>query len=236
MSRRNREDAPDALFHITARVNWRFWHLRPLKNADALVDILADCLIEFSTDLIGFVVMSNHFHLVSRSPGASTFRHLTTRRTPCRHRVPWPRGHSKSTVLSQFMQRLMYRSSRRIQRQIGTSGHLWEQRYDSVRIRDLPHLIAALAYDHLNPVIVKEAMVSAPEEHVLSSAAFWTYKSAAPVPLLKRGLPFEATFDEIAAQVVSAQRNFLGRTANRDDVVEHVRRQFGDDCGSQVRT
>jgi len=183
-----RDDEPGASWHVTVRVNWRLWHLEPAPLAECFLEVLLEAMEAFAVDMLAFVLMSNHCHLVPRSPSDPIFSVLTSRRTPCRHRRPWPVGHWKSSVLSQFMQRVLYRTSRAIQKALGRSGRFWEGRFHARRIEDSADLIRTVAYDHLNPV--EQGMVIRPEEYPRGSAAWWAGTGDSPIPLVVQGLPF----------------------------------------------
>lgn len=203
MSRPFRDDAPDAVFHVTARVNWRVFHLEPRFCADVFYGLLDDCQQRFDVDRLSDVLMSNHFHLVVRSPAELRFRELTTRRTRCRHRVPWPPGHQKRSVLAQFMKRLMYCASRSIQERLGLSGRFWEEPFHARRVLDSTDLVTTIAYDHLNPV--KAGMVSLPTEYARSSAMWWNNASGTPAELMRRTPPFGLRFGDLRRQVLAYQ-------------------------------
>ncbi|MFI5402801.1 MAG: transposase [Planctomycetota bacterium] len=197
------DDAPDAVFHVTARVNWRVFHLEPHACVSIFYRILRDCLIRFGVDLFAYVLMSNHFHLVMRSPCVKLFRELTTRRTRCRHRRRWRTGHQKRSVRSQFMRDLMQRTSTTIQEELGISGHFWEKSYHVRPVLDDVDLTATIAYDHLNPV--EASMVLTPEEYGRSSAGWWRDGTESPVPLLLRPPPFGLTVDGLRGRLLEYQ-------------------------------
>ena len=85
MTKPIRNDAPGAVHHVTARVNWRVWHLKSRGRARFFMQALVKAAESFAVNLLAFVLMSNHFHLVLRSPEEAKYRELTGRRTRCRH-------------------------------------------------------------------------------------------------------------------------------------------------------
>ena len=103
MGRPLRDDEADATFHITLRVNWQHWLLKSDRAVDVFLGLLRRALEKFGLDLIAYCMMSNHVHLVLRSPPRARFLRLTSRRTKCRHRRPYPQGHPKASVISQAM-------------------------------------------------------------------------------------------------------------------------------------
>ncbi|HEX5137268.1 MAG TPA: transposase [Planctomycetota bacterium] len=196
---------------MTARVNWRVFHLEPHACVSVFFRVLRDCLIRFGVDLLAFVLMSNHFHLVIRNPAATTFRDLTTRRLRCWHRKPWPKKHQKRSVRAQFMKRLMQCTSTRIQKELGISGHFWEKTHHARRVLDDVDLVVTMAYDHLNPV--EASMVHVPEEYRRSSAAWWRDGRQSPVPLLTRAAPFGLSREQLRARLLDYQASRAFRDA-----------------------
>ncbi|MHC4341618.1 MAG: transposase [Planctomycetota bacterium] len=197
------KDEADAVFNMTARVNWRFWHLAPEHRAAIFLRLLEECASKYDVDVLGYALMSNHYHFVSRNPPPSRYRELTSRVTRNRHRRPWPPGHPNATVRSQFMRRLMWTASRAIQADLDVSGRFWEGPYFPRRVRDSRHLLVALAYDHLNPV--RENMVIRAEDYRRSSAAWWAWQGDSPVTLLRRPLPFGLEFGEFRQRLLACQ-------------------------------
>src|SRR5512139_2993063 len=70
----DRKDAPDTLWHVSARVNWQAWHLVTEQAFRAFTDCFGRAVERFAMDLIAFVLMSNHFHAVLRSPPEHVYR------------------------------------------------------------------------------------------------------------------------------------------------------------------
>jgi REP element-mobilizing transposase RayT len=206
MSRPPRDDAPDAVFHVTARVNWRVFHLEPQFCGAIFYGLLHGCQDRFDVDLLSDVLMSNHFHLVVRSPEETRFRELTTRRSKCRHRIPWPSGHQKNSVLAQFMKRLMYCVSRSLQDRLGLVGRFWEEPYHARRILDATDLVTTIAYDHRNPV--KAGMVSSPAEYPRSSAGWWSGAAdGSPVDRVRRAPPFGLEIDDLRRRLLEYEES-----------------------------
>jgi len=205
MRRPELRDGPGAVFNITARVNWAVWHLDPETNARIFLAILDRCAKEFGFSLIGYVLMANHYHVLAQSPPDPRYTVLTTRRTGCRHRRPFPPGHLKASALRQLMHQLMWRTSIRIQRELGVKGHFWEESYWPTRIEDVEHLLVALVYDHLNPVT--NHIVDRPEDYRRSSAAWWAGCGRADVELLARPLPLGLDLERFRASLLRVQEN-----------------------------
>jgi REP element-mobilizing transposase RayT len=201
----DRTDEPNAVWHITSRVNWRAWHLEPEGAANTFLECLGDSAERFGVDLKADVVMSNHYHLVAQSPGEDLYRELTGRRTRNRHFRPWPAAHPKSTVIGQFIRAVKLKVAKSIQGGIGLSGHFWEGRHHRRRLHDEWAMVIAVAYDHRNPV--KEGMVARAEDYDRSSAGWWTNGSPSAVPLCRRSdFPFGVTLETFRAHLIRLQR------------------------------
>jgi len=232
MPHRSTLDRPDAVLHLTGRVNWRVWHLTTPGAFPLFLCVLDRLLDEFGVDLLGFVLMSNHYHMVVRSPAEQQFRSLTTRRTSNRHYRPWPRSHFKSSAIAQFMHKLALTMSKEIQERLDLSGHFWERRYHQSWVRDASDLVVRIAYDHRNPV--RQGMAPSPEAYAWSSASTWVAPgSVSPLRLLRRGsLPFGAETESFRAELLRYQTSKL-----LDDVFEAFskrRRRLDSDFGQQL--
>ena len=201
-----RVDGPGLLHHVTARVNWRAWHLDDDRAKELLAQLIQEAAHMFGIEVYGAVLMSNHLHLSVRSPPEALYRHHTSRRTSNRHYRPWPRGHQKSTVLAQFMRFIRQRMSVRRQKELGLSGRFWEGRYDARPIEDRTSLIVRIAYDHRNPVVA--GMVRRPEQYRWSTARTWQSGEVTPFPLrIHQPVPFGLTFDELRDAVLRHQND-----------------------------
>jgi REP element-mobilizing transposase RayT len=206
MARQRAPDHPDAVWHLTQRVNWQVWHLLPLTAYRELVDAVGAAAEDFDVDVFSYSAMSNHVHSVVRSPAEDEYRRHTGRRGTNRHWRPYPAAHPKSAVIGQFVRQYSLRIARRVQDRLGIRGHFWEQRHDRVLIRTPRQLVASIAYDHRNPV--KANMVLRAEDYERSSAAFWTGQGASDIPLMRHGvLPFGLTWPELRAKVLRWQKH-----------------------------
>jgi len=190
MSKRSRNDGPGRVFHVTGRVNWRAWHLTKDAAKLHLVKLSRMAAAEYGVSIFAYALMDNHFHQVVQSPDEDLFRRLTSRRTPCRHRVAWPPGHQKASVLAQFMRKVRSGMSRARHRELGLSGHFWEGRYDARPIQGPLSLAIRIAYDHRNPV--KAGIVGTPEDYRWSSARPWVTGQDADIPVQLERFPFDA--------------------------------------------
>ncbi|HEX5139269.1 MAG TPA: hypothetical protein VFY93_20035 [Planctomycetota bacterium] len=214
MRKTHRADAPDTVWHVGSRVNWRAFHLESEGAFRVFVECFARSLARFGMDLLAFVLMSNHYHAVVRSPAGMEYRRLTGRRTRCRHYRPYPPWHEKSTVVGQCLQHFKLAVARRMQEKLGLCGHFWEGKHFRKRVDSAGVLVVKMAYDHRNPV--REGMVARPEDFARSSAAWWSSGEESPLPLCRReDLPFGFTHESLRAGVLRYQGE-----RRLDDVME----------------
>jgi len=125
MPRRPRQHVPGGLYHAILRGN----HRQVIFHADAdflaFEDILGAALDRFGARLHAYCWMPNHVHLAVRVSD-----------------VP----------LGRLMHLLASRYARRKQRQVPTTGHLFERRYRAKLVASDRYLFALVRYIHLNPV------------------------------------------------------------------------------------
>ena len=134
---------------------------------------------QFGVDVIGFAIMSNHFHLVLRnrpdvvaqwsdSEVARRWLQLCPRRkTPEGHPAE-PTAAELDTIrncpdrleeirlrlsdISWLMRMIAEPIARRANREDQVTGHFWEGRFKAVKLCDEAALLACLAYVDLNPI------------------------------------------------------------------------------------
>jgi putative transposase len=140
MTRALRIDFPSALYHVTSRGNEQ----RPIFRHDSdrlrFLDFLRKTVERFGWSLTAWVLMDNHFHLVTQTAEANVSRGMH-----------WLNG----TYARWF--------NHRHQR----TGHLFQGRFKAFLIEKETYFEEVLRYVVLNPVRAK--MVAKPEEHIWSS-------------------------------------------------------------------
>jgi len=214
MRKVDRQDGPDVVWHVSARVNWQAWHLDSERAYRVFIDCFACAITRFAVDAASFVLMSNHFHASLVSPPETTYRRLTGRRTKCRHFRPYPKGHPKSTVIGQCLQHMKHAMARRMHESLGLNGHFWDGKHHRRKVVDASDLVIAVAYDHRNPV--RKGMVARPADYTRSSAAWWEGSGGAPVPLCSRpDFPFGGSVEAFRAELLRFQSD-----KRIDDVME----------------
>jgi putative transposase len=113
--------------HVTSRGNSRQEIYRSDKDRHAFLGLLAGLPERFGTRLHGYVLMSNHYHLVLETPEANLSRAMHWLNVT--YTVGFNERHQRN-------------------------GHLFEGRFKSVLIEQVASLQEVVRYVHLNPVRV----------------------------------------------------------------------------------
>lgn len=129
MSRPLRIQYPGAIYHVTCRGNGsrRIF----LKNDDRyrFIELLVEALQDYQVRLYGYVLMSNHFHMIVQTVRAN---------------------------LSEFMRRFNICYTGWFNRHHSTCGHLYQGRYKAILVDASNYLLELSRYVHLNPVRVEK--------------------------------------------------------------------------------
>ncbi|MCP3871652.1 MAG: hypothetical protein GY699_00635 [Desulfobacteraceae bacterium] len=129
MARQLRIQYPGAVYHVTCRGNERRDIYRDEKDYQGFLEKLADSLNVYHVSLMGYVCMTNHFHLL----------------------VATPEGN-----LSDFMRHFNISYTTAFNHRHKRSGHLYQGRYKSYLIQAKNYLDEVSRYIHLNPVRIKK--------------------------------------------------------------------------------
>lgn len=129
MARQLRIQYPGAFYHVTSRGNERKEIFRDEEDYELFLERLAETLDVYNVTLLGYVCMTNHFHLL-----------LTT-----------PDGN-----LSDFMRHFNIGYTGVFNRKYNRSGHLYQGRFKSFLIQKDEYLKEVSRYIHLNPVRIKK--------------------------------------------------------------------------------
>jgi REP element-mobilizing transposase RayT len=140
MPRRLRIEFEGAIYHVMARGNARQHIVRDDDGRHRLIDDLERVVGRTGWELLSFVVMSNHVHLLLKTPRPNLARGMQA-----------------------FLSAYALWCCRRRRRQ----GHLFQGRYKAELIEDESYYWAASRYIHLNPV--RAGLVVRPEQWAWSS-------------------------------------------------------------------
>ncbi len=128
MTRPLRIQYPGAFYHITNRGNERKSVFRDDADRSQFLKILAQSKDNYQAVIHGFVLMTNHYHLL----------------------VETPLGN-----LAEFMRYFNITYTSHFNRRHNRIGHLFQGRYKSVLVDKNSYLFAVSKYIHLNPVKVR---------------------------------------------------------------------------------
>ncbi len=171
-------------FHVYNRVAGaaRYFPFRQPRVRRKFIRWLRYCLRSFCIDCAGFVLMGNHYHLVVQVP---EFRELSVRELHLYAQARWGRRWKLRTrnwteqrwlkfnrdlfSLDVFMRDLQGPFASWFNRLFERRGHLWAERYKSVKLEDLRAVQECLFYIELNPV--RAGLCKRPEEWKEGSAS-----------------------------------------------------------------
>ena len=129
MARPLRIQYENAYYHVTCRGNAREDIFRDDADRKAFLDLLARSSEIYQVDVLAFVLMTNHFHLVIKTPLAN---------------------------LQEFMRHFNISYTSYFNRNHHRVGHLYQGRYKSFVIDADAYLMEVSRYVHLNPVRIKK--------------------------------------------------------------------------------
>ncbi|KHE94072.1 MAG: hypothetical protein SCABRO_00150 [Candidatus Scalindua brodae] len=129
MARPLRIEFPGAWYHFTCRGNERNRIFKNDTDRKEFLSILNDSLEKYATQLHGYVLMENHFHLILHTPIGN---------------------------LSRFAQRFNTAYTVYYNRKHKRTGHLYQGRYKAILIEKDSYLLVLSRYIHLNPVKIEK--------------------------------------------------------------------------------
>ncbi|MBI2803285.1 MAG: transposase [Gammaproteobacteria bacterium] len=140
MPRRPRIHLAGGIYHVILRGNHRQQIFYCDSDRDLIETTIARAIRANDTHIHAYCWMSNHIHLAVQ---------VGTR----------PLGHFMQSIASQY--------ARRVQRNLLTTGHLFERRYKAILINDTAYLVSLVRYIHRNPV--RAGLVAEPTDYPWSS-------------------------------------------------------------------
>jgi putative transposase len=145
MPRTARASVADTWYHVLNRGNRREAVFHKPADYDAFVKAIHDAQARRPVDVLGYGLMPNHFHLVIRT-------------------------HADGD-LGRWVQWLLMAHARRYHRHYGTSGHVWQGRFQAFPVEEEEHLITVLRYVERNPL--RAELVARAEDWKWSSLPAW---------------------------------------------------------------
>jgi putative transposase len=138
-----------------------------LFNVGDSMQILSEslnfCALKYKADILGYVLMPNHIHLIinfeegmKRIDFMSDFKKFTS--TKVRQEIEKYRPN--------FLEKLLYVKDNQVFK-------VWKDRYDEVYLDKRELLEIKLEYIHTNPIQNHWNLVARPEEYLYSSALFY---------------------------------------------------------------
>jgi putative transposase len=140
MPRPLRPPIENGLYHVTSRGNRRCEIYRDGADRKYFLSLLENVVERFGWLLHAYCLMTNHYHLVIRTPLAN---------------------------ISRGMQRLNSMHAQWFNWRYGCSGHLFQGRFHSIDVEDQSHFIELSRYVVLNPV--RASIVDHPAAYTWSS-------------------------------------------------------------------
>jgi len=124
MARPLRIEYPGAVYHVTCRGNEQKEIFRDDADRSKFIACLSESAVIYSVRLYGYVLMSNHFHLLLETPLGN---------------------------LGEFMRRFNVTYTGYFNRRYKRTGHLYQGRYKSLLVDKDSYLTIVSRYIHLNP-------------------------------------------------------------------------------------
>lgn len=129
MARALRIQYPGAYYHVTCRGNERREIYKDEEDRKVFKEKLKQSLSVYGVELPGYVMMSNHFHLLLQTPQGN---------------------------LSEFMRHFNISYTSAYNRRHNRIGHLYQARYKAFLIDADNYLLAVSRYMHLNPIKIRK--------------------------------------------------------------------------------
>ncbi len=164
------------VYHVISRTALDGYPLGDFEK-EHLVELLKTLSKQYFTEILGFCVMGNHFHLLVRIIPDQYFSDDDLRN---RYKAAFadkelydgqiPHYRDKWSDLSEFMKELKQRFSLFYNKRHHRRGFFWGDRYKSLIVENGETLINCLAYIDLNPV--RAGLVQRPEDYRWCSLAY----------------------------------------------------------------
>lgn len=144
MGRRPRVEIKGGIYHVIQRGNNREYIFRKSEDKNYLLELVKYYKEPSNFELHGFVIMDNHYHMIVKPVDAR---------------------------LQDIMHRINNKFSKYFNRNNRRTGHVFENRYKGILVKDQKYLLSLLRYVHQNPV--KANICERVKDYPWSSDAFY---------------------------------------------------------------
>ena len=166
-----------AVYHVMSRTALDGFPLKDVEK-DFMLELIKRFSALYFTEILGFCLMGNHFHLLVKMIPGNRFtdkeikkrfeNHYGDSRDFSAGQIPYLR--EKLSSLSEFMREIKVSLARFYNRRHNRRGYFWGDRFKSVIVEKGETLINCLAYIDLNPL--RAGMVNRPEEYRWNSIGY----------------------------------------------------------------
>ncbi|BBO88501.1 hypothetical protein DSCOOX_16810 [Desulfosarcina ovata subsp. ovata] len=167
-----------AVYHVMSRTALDGFPLEAFEK-DYLLGLIKRMSSLFFTEVFGFTLMDNHFHLLVKMLPEHEFTDEAVKERLVqfygeKRAVAWegrlPFVRQKLASLSEFMREIKVNFTRFYNKRHGRRGYFWGDRFKSVIVEEGETLINCLAYIDLNPV--RAGIVERPEDYRWNSLGY----------------------------------------------------------------
>jgi len=166
-----------AVYHVMSRTALDGFPLQDVEK-DFMLDLIKQFSALYFTEILGFCLMGNHFHLLVKIIPEDRFTDEDIRkrfeafygdsREFVEGQIPYWR--EKLSSLSEFIREIKVNFARYYNRRHNRRGYFWGDRFKSVIVDKGETLVNCLAYIDLNPL--RAGLVERPEEYRWNSLGY----------------------------------------------------------------
>jgi REP element-mobilizing transposase RayT len=166
-----------AVYHVMSRTALDGFLLKDVEK-DFMLDLIKKFSALYFTEILGFCLMGNHFHLLVKMIPDNRFtdkeiqkrfeNHYGDSRDFTDGQIPYLR--QKLSRLSEFVREIKVGFARYYNRRHGRRGYFWGDRFKSVIVDKGETLVNCLAYIDLNPL--RAGFVARPEDYRWNSLGY----------------------------------------------------------------
>jgi len=166
-----------AVYHVMSRTALDGFPLKDVEK-DFMLDLIKSLSSLYFTEILGFCLMGNHFHLLVKMFPENRFTdeqiqkrfkiYYGDSREFAEGQIPYLR--EKLSSLSEFMREIKVGFTRDYNRRHNRRGYFWGDRFKSVIVDKGETLVNCLAYIDLNPL--RAGLVERPEDYRWNSLGY----------------------------------------------------------------